>query len=68
MPEVSLVHVLHSRLAALLEGDTILAERLHAYRMTLEQRQTQIRQGQKLLDGYSGTAPTLAPMAVDSFY
>ena len=43
VPESSLVHVLHSRLAALLEGDAILAERLRAYRTTLNN--TELRSG-----------------------
>ena len=63
--ESSLVHGLHLRLAALLEDDAILAEHLHAYRATLEQHRTQIRQGQKVLDGYGGPAASLSPRLVD---
>ena len=66
VPEPSLVHVLQDRLAALLEADTILAERLHAYRATLAQHRTQIRQGQKVLDGYGGAAAALSPRYVNT--
>lgn len=65
VPESSLVHVLHSRLAALLEGDAILAERLRAYHTTLEQHRTQIWQGQKILDSYSDPAASLSARFVN---
>ena len=66
VPESSLVHVLQTRLAALLEDDAILAEHLHAYRTTLEQHRAQLRQGQKVLDGYGGPATSPSPRLVDS--
>jgi hypothetical protein len=65
VPESSLMHVLQIRLAALMEGDAILAERLHAYRTTLEQHRAQIQQGQKVLGGYSGPAASLSPRLID---
>ena len=65
VPEPSLVSILQARLTALLENDAVLVEHLHVYRATLEQRRAQIRQGQKVLGGYSSPAPTRVPMAVD---
>jgi hypothetical protein len=66
VPESSLVPVLQARLAVLLEGDVVLAERLHAHRATLEQHRAQIQQGQKALDGYSGPAASLSPRFVNT--
>jgi hypothetical protein len=63
--EPSLVPILCARLTALLEEDAVLVERLHAYRATLEQRRTQIRQGQKVLDGYDSSAPMRSLRIVD---
>ncbi len=65
VPEPSLVHVLQTRLAALLEDDAILAEHLHAYRTTLEQHRAQLRQGQKVLDGYGGPATSPSSRLID---
>ena len=65
VPEPALVSIIATRLAALLDEDAVLAERLHAYRVTLAQRRTQIRQGQKVLCSYGSTAPTRAPMILD---
>ena len=45
--------------------DAILAEHLHAYRTTLEQHRAQLRQGQKVLDGYGGPATSPSPRLVD---
>jgi hypothetical protein len=64
-PEPSLMPILRARLTALLEEDAGLVKRLHAYRATLEQRRAQIRQGQKVLDGYDSSAPPLSLRVVD---
>jgi hypothetical protein len=56
VPEPSLVPILQARLIALLEEDVVLVKRLHAYRAALKQRRAQIRQGQKVLDGYDSSA------------
>ena len=65
VPEPSLVPILQARLTALLEDDAVLVERLHACRATLEQRRAQLRQGQKVLGGYSSPGPTRAPLVID---
>jgi hypothetical protein len=65
VPESSLVYVLQARLAALLDGDAILAERLNAYRATLEHHRAQLRQGQKVLVGYGGLVASRSPWLVD---
>jgi hypothetical protein len=65
VPEPSLGPILQARLSALLEEDTALIKLLHAYRATLEQCRTQIRQGQKVLDGYDSSAPTRSLRGVD---
>lgn len=65
VPESSLAPILQARLTALLEGDALLAERLHAYRVTLEQHRAQIQQGQKVLVGYGGLAASRSPWLVD---
>ena len=65
VPESARVPILQARLTTLLEDDAVLVERLHAYRVILEQRRTQIQQGQKVLGGYGSQASTRAPMVVD---
>jgi hypothetical protein len=65
VPESSLMPILQARLTALLEEDAVLVKRLHTYRATLEQRRAQIRQGQKVLDGYDSSAPTWSLRVVD---
>jgi hypothetical protein len=65
VPEPSLLPILRARLTALLEEDAVLVKRLHAYRATLEQRRAQIRQGQKVLDGYDSSASTQSLRVVD---
>ena len=65
VPEPSLVHAMQARLTALLDGDAVLAERLHAYRATLEHDRAQVQQGHKVLVGYGGPAASLAPRFVD---
>ena len=66
VPELSLVHILHRRLATLLDGDVVLAKCLCAYRQTLEQHRVQLQQGHKVLGGYSGPAATLSPRFVNT--
>jgi hypothetical protein len=65
VPEPSLVPILQARLTALLEEDAVLVRRLHAYRAALEQRRAQIRHGQKVLNGYDGSAPTRSLKVID---
>jgi hypothetical protein len=65
VPEPSLVPILQARLIALLEEDVVLVKRLHAYRAALKQRRAQIRQGQKVLDGYDSSASTWSLRVVD---
>ena len=65
MPEPSLVPILQARLRALLEEETVLVKHLHAYRATLEQRRTQIRHSQKVLDGYGSSTSTQSLRGVD---
>jgi hypothetical protein len=65
VPEPSFVAILQARLSALLKEDAALVEHLHAYRVTLEQRRAQLRQGQKVLDSYGSPTPTRVPMVVD---
>jgi hypothetical protein len=64
-PESTLVHALQTRLTVLREGDALLAERLQAYRATLEQARAQIQQGQKVLVGYGGQVSTRSPRLID---
>jgi len=64
-PEPALVHVLQARLTALREGDTLLDERLQAYRVILAQACAQLQQGQKVLVGYGHHAARRSLRAVD---
>jgi hypothetical protein len=64
-PESTLVQALQTRLTVLREGDALLAERLQAYRATLEQARAQIQQGQKVLVGYGSQVTTRSPRLVD---
>jgi len=64
-PEPALVHALQARLTALREGDAVLAERLQAHRITLEQARAQLQQGQKVLVGYNGEAAMRSSRVID---
>jgi hypothetical protein len=58
--------VLRTRLIALLEGDAVLAERLHAYRATLTQQRAEVQQGQKVLVGYGSLVTPRSPRLVNT--
>lgn len=66
MLEPARLDALRSRLAALLEGDAALAERLHVYRATLVQHRAEVQQGQKALVGYGSLVTPLSPRLVDT--
>ncbi len=66
VPEPALCDALRARLTALLESDAVLAERLHAYRLTLAQQRAAVQQGQKALAGYGGLATALSPRCVST--
>jgi hypothetical protein len=66
VPEPVLLDVLRARLAALQEDDAVLAERLQAYRATLEQHRAQVHKGQRALVGYGSLVTPLSPRLVDT--
>ena len=61
VPESARVPILQARLTTLLEDDAVLVERLHAYRVILEQRRTQIQQGQRSLAATAARRPHERP-------